>query len=172
MAGCKAKGQAAVVPPPAPARPVHLSPYEPTNALPADLFKLFPAYPGATVIHVFRPKGVMREIWYNGGAKPQFSEMAAFYKDNLPKGGFRVTSPLMLAGRKTFSCQFNKDGRQGSLEIYPSEADKLRLTIDLTYEMPEKVDQAMVEPKEVFDVIGPGPVAQNAPNSTEETKRN
>ena len=157
---------------PAAAPAIKMSPYEPTNQLPPDLFSKLPVFPGASVEHVGRPKGVMREIWFNGGEKSKFSEMASFFKDELPKDGFTVSNQIVLAGRKTFSCQFTNNGRQGSLEIYPSDADKSRLTIDLTYEMPAKVDPSLVEPKEVFDVIGPGAVAQNAPNSSEEIKRN
>ncbi|HUO04271.1 MAG TPA: hypothetical protein VMU16_03640 [Candidatus Binataceae bacterium] len=148
------------------------SPYEATNDLPADLFKPFPTYKDVTVQHVGRPRGVMREIWFISPAGTGFRELASYYQDELAKDGFRLSSPLMLAGRKTFSCQFIKDGRQGSVRIFPADTDKTRMSIDLMYEMPTQVDPRTVEVQEVFDVTGPGEVAQKGPNSNEETKRN
>jgi hypothetical protein len=44
--------------------------------------------------------------------------------------------------------------------------------IDLIYEMPPKVDPSMEEAEETFDVIGPGEVAPQAPNSNANAKRN
>ena len=51
--------------------------------------------------------------------------------------------------------------------LYPADNDKTSTTIDLIYEVPGNIDQALMEPKEEFDVVGPGqpgevtPVAQN-----------
>ena len=51
--------------------------------------------------------------------------------------------------------------------LYPADDDKTSTTIDLIYEIPGNVDQALMEPQEEFDVVGPGqpgdvtPVAQN-----------
>jgi hypothetical protein len=38
------------------------------------------------------------------------------------------------------------------------------MTIDLIYELPAHLDPSMMEPKEEFDVEGPGEIAQQAPN--------
>jgi hypothetical protein len=56
--------------------------------------------------------------------------------------------------------------------LYPSDADKSRMTIDIIYEMPAKVDESQMEPKEDFDVIGPGEIANQAPNPSSKEKRN
>jgi hypothetical protein len=82
--------------------------------------------------------------------------MVSFYKDGLKKGDFRITSSLIMPARKTWSCDFHKDGRPGSVMLYPEDNDKSSTTIDLIYEVPSNVDASLLEPKEVFDVIGPG----------------
>jgi hypothetical protein len=50
--------------------------------------------------------------------------------------------------------------------LYPSDQDKSKMTIDVIYELPAHIDESMIEPTEDFDVEGPGPIAQQAPNST------
>jgi hypothetical protein len=146
------------------------SPDEPTTALPPDLFKQMPIYPGAQVQHVRRPKGAMREILLDVDAN--FPQLVGYYKGALKQNDFRVTSSLIMPARKTWSCDFAKDGRPGSVMLYPSDSGKGKMTIDLIYEMPAKIDASMIEYQEKFDVIGPGPIAQQAPNPNEKTKRN
>ena len=82
--------------------------------------------------------------------------MVNFYKDGLKKNDFRITSMLIMRGRKTWSCDFHKDGRPGSVMLYPADNDKTSTTIDLIYEVPGNIDQTLMEPQEEFDVIGPG----------------
>jgi hypothetical protein len=77
-----------------------------------------------------------------------------------------------MPARNTWSCDFHKNGRPGSVMLYPSDSGKGKMTIDLIYEMPAKIDPSMIEEQETFDVIGPGPIAQKAPNPNEKTKRN
>ncbi len=161
IAGCKPKPAPISYAPPPEAAP-HADKDEPTRELPPDLYKGMPIYPGATVEHVHKPKGAMREILFSSSA--QMPEMVAYYKEELKKNDFRITSSLIMAARKTWSCDFTKDGRPGSVMLFPSDNDKSRMTIDLIYEMPSKADEALREPKEDFDVEGPGPVAQKAPN--------
>ncbi|HLX36827.1 MAG TPA: hypothetical protein VKR29_03465, partial [Candidatus Binataceae bacterium] len=130
---------------------------EPTKDLPADLYKGMPTYPGAVVTHVKKPKGAMREVVYELKNPPPLSKMVAFYKDGLKAGDFKITSMLIMPARKTWSCDFHKEGRPGSVMIYPSDDDKTASTIDLIYEVASNVDPNLLEPKEDFDVIGPGP---------------
>jgi len=137
---------------------------EPSKALPADLYKEMPIYPGAVVDHVRKPKGAMREIMFSSDA--QMQQMVAYYKEQLKKGDFHVTSQLIMPARKTWSCDFNYAGRPGSIMLYPSDQDKSKMTIDVIYELPAHVDESMIEPTEDFDVEGPGEIAQKAPNST------
>ncbi len=59
------------------------APDEPSKALPPDLYKTMPMYPGAVVEHVRKPKGAMREILFS--AQGQLPEMVAYYKDALKK---------------------------------------------------------------------------------------
>jgi hypothetical protein len=150
-----------------PARPA--SPYEPTNAIPHDLFPDMPIYSGARVQHVFRPKGSMRRITFE--VKAPFDALVNFYKEQLKKGGFRVNSSLIMRARRAWTCDFNKDGRPGTVAMYPSD-DKTAMIVDLIYALPSKEDDEMREALEKFDVVGPGPFAQRAPNPNEKTKRN
>lgn len=171
FAACKSAPVAApTAPPPV---PVSTGPTdEPSKALPPDLYKEMPIYPGAQVEHVRKPKGAMREIMFSSDA--QMQQMVAYYKDALKKGDFHVTSSLIMPARKTWSCDFNYDGRPGSIMLYPSDQDKSKMTIDLIYELPAHQDEALMEPKEEWDVEGPGEVAQQTPNPNpnEKTKRN
>jgi hypothetical protein len=48
--------------------------------------------------------------------------------------------------------------------LFPSDTDKSRMTIDLIYELPAHLDESMMEPREDFDVKGPGEIANQAPN--------
>jgi hypothetical protein len=153
--------------------PVQVStkvPDEPTKALPPDLYKAMPIYPGAEVEHVRKPKGAMREILFSSDAS--MPTMVAYYKDELKKNDFHITSSLIMPARKTWSCDFNYNGRPGSIMLYPSDQDKSKMTIDLIYELPAHVDESMVEPKEEFDIEGPGEMAQQATNPREKEKRN
>jgi hypothetical protein len=161
MAGCKPKTAPISYAPPPETSP-HADKDEPTKEIPPDLYKGMPIYPGATVDHVHKPKGAMREILFSSSA--QMPEMVAYYKEELKKNDFRITSSLIMPARKTWSCDFTKDGRPGSVMLFPSDTDKSRMTIDLIYEMPSKAEDVLREPKEDFDVEGPGPVAQKAPN--------
>lgn len=163
LAACHAKPVEA----PAPAVPEgsRVQTDESSKALPADLYAGMPVYPGAIVEHVHKPKGVMREIMFSSAAP--FPDLLAYYKDGLAKGNFKVTSSLIMAARKTWSCDFHREGRPGTIMLYPSDADKSKTTIDLIYEIPQKSDEALFEPREDFDVIGPGDVAQKAPTPNE-----
>ena len=163
FAGCKpAKLAAPVAPPPVQAASGPTD--EPSKALPPDLYKAMPIYPGAVVEHVRKPKGAMREILLSSDA--QMQQMVGYYKEQLKKGDFHVTSSLIMPARKTWSCDFNYDGRPGSILLYPSDQDKSKMTIDMIYELPAHVDESMMEPREDFDVEGPGEMAQKAPNSS------
>ncbi len=150
------------------------APDEPSKALPPDLYKTMPMYPGAVVEHVRKPKGAMREILFS--AQGQLPEMVAYYKDALKKSDFHITSSLIMPARKTWSCDFHNRGRPGSIMLFPSDTDKSRMTIDLIYELPAHLDESMMEPREDFDVKGPGEIANQAqnlnPNPSEKEKRN
>ena len=147
---------------------------EASKELPKDLFPSMPIYPGAKVEHIRKPKGAMREIMFSSDA--QMQQMAAYYKDELKKNDFHITSSLIMPARKTWSCDFHYNGRPGSIMLYPSDQDKTKMTIDLIYELPAHVDESLIEPKEDFDIEGPGEIAQQAPstnpNPTEKAKRN
>jgi len=143
---------------------------EPSKAIPSDLFKTMPIYPGATVEHVRKPKGAMREIVFQTSG--QLNEVVGFYKDELKKADFHITSSLIMPARRTWSCDFHKSGRPATIMLYPADDDKSKLVIDLIYEIPATVDPSMQEEEETFDVIGPGDVAQQAPNSKEKAERN
>lgn len=168
LAGCRTHKRATTAPE-APT-PQSVNKDEASSKIPDDLYKEMPIYPGAQVAHVRKPKGAMREILLEVKNAPELNQMVTFYKDELKKSNFRITSSLVMAARKTWSCDFNKEGRPGSIKLYPDDKDKSVEVIDLIYEMPSHVDQALLEPKEDFDVIGPGKVAQKAPN--EKVKRN
>jgi len=148
---------------------------EATKEIPADLYKGMPIYPGAQVAHVRKPKGAMREVVFELKNSPPLNQMVSYYKDGLKKGDFKITSSLIMPARKTWSCDFHKDGRPGSVMLYPADNDKSSTEIDLIYEMASNVDPNLLEPKEDFDVIGPGPpggitpVAQNV--SQDKAKR-
>lgn len=161
FAACKSAEVAAPIAPP-PAQVATGPTDEATKELPKDLYPSMPMYPGATVDHVRKPKGAMREILFSSNG--QMPEMVAYYKDGLKKADFHVTSSLIMPARKTWSCDFNYDGRPGSIMLYPSDQDKSKMTIDLIYELPAHLDPSMMEPKEEFDVEGPGEIAQQAPN--------
>jgi len=148
----------------------HANPDEPTKSIPPDLFKELPIFPGSTVEHVHKPKGAMREIAFSTPAA--LSEVVEFYKEGLRKNDFHVTSSLIMPARKTWSCDFHKNGRPATILLYPDDHDKSKMVIDLIYEMPPKVDPSMEEAEESFDVIGPGEVAQQAPNTNANAKRN
>jgi hypothetical protein len=171
LAACKSTPVAVPIAPP-PVQTATPPTDEPSKALPPDLYKAMPIYPGATVEHVRKPKGAMREIMFSSDA--QMPQMVAFYKEALKKNDFHITSSLIMLARKTWSCDFNYNGRPGSIMLYPSDQDKSKMTIDLIYELPAQVDESMMEPKEDFDVEGPGEIAQQAPNSnpSEKAKRN
>ena len=167
IAACKA-------PPSAPVAPPELAPRkvsdEASKELPPDFWKTMPVYPGARIEHVRKPKGAMREILFSSDG--QLMAMVNFYKEELKKNNFNITSSLIMPARKTWSCDFSTKGTLGSVMLFPSDEDKSRFTIDLLYQLPAVVDEAMLEPKEDFDVIGPGEIAQQAPNPSEKAKRN
>ena len=151
-----------------PARPAN--PDEPSKTLPPDMLKNLPIYPGAEVTHVRRPKGEMREILFTVAAP--LKELIGYYKNQLKKNEFHLTSSLILPARNTWSCDFIRGGRLGTLMMYPSGAAEGIMTIDLLYDMPAKIDPSLVEEQEIFDVVGPGEVAQQGRNPNEKTKRN
>jgi hypothetical protein len=150
---------------------------EASKQIPSDLYPGMPIYPGAAVQHVRKPKGAMREIVFELKKSPSLDDMVNFYKEGLKKNDFKITSMLIMRGRKTWSCDFHKDGRPGSVMLYPADDDKTSTTIDLIYEIPGNIDQALMEPREAFDVIGPGlpgevtPVAQNDSQAKDKPKK-
>ncbi len=160
--------------PSAPVAPAEVAPRkvsdEPTKELPPDLYKTMPIYPGARVEHVRKPKGAMREILFSSDG--QLMPMVNFYKTELKKNNFNVTSSLIMPARRTWSCDFSIKGNPGSVMLFPSDEDKSRMSIDLIYELPANIDESMLEPKEDFDVVGPGEIVQQAPNPSEKAKRN
>jgi hypothetical protein len=149
---------------------VDKNPDEPTKDLPSDLLPAMPIFPGATVEHVHKPKGAMREITFSTSA--QLNQVVDFYKEELKKNSFHITSSLIMPARKTWSCDFHKGGRPATIMLYPDDHDKSKMVIDLIYELPPKADASLQEAEETFDVVGPGEVAQQAPNSNPKTKRN
>jgi hypothetical protein len=166
LAGCHRPQQQAMTEPVA--APTAKTQDEPSKAIPNDIYAEMPMFPGAEVMHVRKPKGAMREIVFELKNSPSLNEMVSFYKAGLKKGDFKVTSSLIMPARKTWSCDFQKGGRPGSVMLYPSDNDKTSTTIDLIYEMPSNVDQALLEPQEKFDVIGPGPPGEVAQNSSQD----
>ena len=174
LAACKSLPVEPTAPPPV--QSTMRAPDEPTKALPPDLYKTMPMYPGAVVEHVRKPKGAMREILLS--AQGDLPTMVAYYKDELKKNDFHITSSLIMPARKTWSCDFHNRGRPGSIMLFPSDTDKTRMTIDLIYELPAHIDESLMEPKEDFDVKGPGEIANQAsqlnpnPNPSEKEKRN
>jgi hypothetical protein len=174
LASCKATPVAAPIAPP-PVTTATGPTDEASQALPKDLYPSMPIYPGAKIEHVRKPKGAMREIMFSSDA--QMPQMVAYYKDELKKNDFHITSSLIMPARKTWSCDFHYNGRPGSIMLYPSDQDKTKMTIDLIYELPAHVDESLMEPKEDFDVEGPGEIAQQQapntnPNPTGKAKRN
>lgn len=167
LAGCH---RPAATEAPVAAPVVAVSRDEPYKTLPADMFTGMPIFPGSTVDHVRRPKGAMREVVLSVDAT--MPALVAYFKDGLKKNGFRITSSLIMPARRTWSCDFHKEGRPGSIMLYPSDDDKSKMTIDLIYEMPSKIDPSLLEPQETFDVEGPGDVAQKSSSSNENTKQN
>jgi hypothetical protein len=169
--GCKPKPAPISYEPP-PDQAPRADAEEASKAIPSDLFATMPMYPGLKVEHVNKPKGAMREIVFSSDG--QMPVMVAFYKDQFKEKNYNVTSSLIMPARKTWSCDFSKDGRPASIMIYPSDKDKSRMTVDLIYEIPSKTEEALREPKEDFDVVGPGEVAQQAPtpNATNKSKEN
>lgn len=135
---------------------------EASNQIPADLYKDMPMYPGATVTHVRKPKGAMREILMQVPGSPTLNQMVGFYKDGLKQSQFRITSALIMPARKTWSCDFHREGRPGSIMLYPDEKDKSVMVIDLIYEMPSHLDQALLEAEGRFRRNGAG---QSRPGS-------
>jgi len=173
LTGCQAKP--APVAEPAAAPSIGISD-EPNKIIPADLYKGMPIYPGAVVTHVRKPKGAMREVVFELKNSPSLGQMVSYYKDGFKTGDFKITSSLTMPARKTWSCDFHKDGRPGSVMLYPSDNDKSATTIDLIYEMASNVDPNLLEPKEDFDVVGPGalggvtPVTQVVSNNSTQEK--
>ena len=135
---------------------------EPTKDLPPDLFKEMPIFPGATIEHVRKPTRTMREILFSTEA--ELSPIVAYYKEQLKKNNFLITSAVIMPARKVWSCGFDKDGRPGSIMLFPSEQDKSRMTIALMYELPVNQNDLFFEPKEDFDVVGPGEIVRPPPN--------
>jgi hypothetical protein len=168
LAGCKTQPDEPKAPPPV--QTSMTAPDEPSKALPPDLYKTMPMYPGAVVEHVRKPKGAMREILFS--ARGEMPQMVAYYKDGLKKNEFHITSSLIMPARKTWSCDFHYNGRPGSIMLFPSDQDKSRMTIDLIYELPAHMDESLMEPREDFDVKGPGEITQQAANPSEKEKRN
>jgi len=171
FAACKSSPVAAPVAPPT-VQTATGPTDEPSNALPSDLYKAMPIYPDAKIEHVRKPKGAMREIMFSSDA--QMPEMVVYYKGELKKDDFHITSSLIMPARKTWSCDFNYKGRPGSIMLYPSDEDKAKMTIDLIYELPAHIDESLIEPTENFDIEGPGEMAQQAPNPnpSEKAERN
>jgi hypothetical protein len=161
-------------PPPAPVAQITHEPSTPqreaSNEIPRDMYKNMPMYPGAQVLYVNKPRGQMREIMFKVDKPPPLENMIAFYKNGLDNNQFRITSTLTMRVRHTWSCDFQKDGRVGSLALYPDDHDKSAMDVNLIYEIPSTVDPAMLEPVEDFDVIGPGKVADKG--SKETVKKN
>jgi len=127
---------------------------EPTKDLPPDLYKEMPIFPGATIEHVRKPTRSMREILFSTDA--ELSPIVAYYKEQLKEKNFHVTSALIMPARKAWSCAFDLHGRPGNIMLYPSEQNKSRMTIALMYELPTIRNDSLLEPKEDFDVVGPG----------------
>jgi hypothetical protein len=153
-----------------PPAPTNKNAEEATKDLPADFIKTLPIYPGARVDAVRKPKGAMREIMFSTEAS--LDELVAYYKKELKERGFHITSSLIMAARRTWSCDFHKEGMQATVLLFPHDHEKSRMTIDLVYEIPRKVDPSLLEPVENYDVIGPGEYVQSAQSQQEKAKRN
>ncbi len=160
LAACHAKPEVVAQPEAAPTSQVM---EEASKEIPADVYKGMPIYPGAEVVHVRKPKGAMREVIFELKNSPPLNQMVSFYKDGFKQGDFKITSSLIMPARKTWSCDFHKDGRPGSVMLYPADDNKNNTTIDLIYEMASNIDPSLLEPKEDFDVIGPGPPGEGTP---------
>jgi hypothetical protein len=133
---------------------------EASTRLPPDFYKDMPIFPGSTVTHVLKPHGVMREIIFQ--SRSELQEMVAYYKEQLKKNGYSMMSSLIMPARRTWSSELVKDGHPVRLLLFPSDEDKTVMTIELNYEIPSTVDQALLEPREGFDVVGPGEIARKS----------
>jgi hypothetical protein len=98
-------------------------------------------------------------------------ELVNFYKTQLKERGFHITSALIMAARRTWSCDFHKEGMMATVLLFPHDRDKSRMTIDLVYEIRRKVDPELMEPVENFDVVGPGEYVQKTTTQQEKAKR-
>lgn len=165
---CERAEEKTYLPAPQPEQKVK-NPLEPTKDLPPDFMKSLPIYPGAEIEQVRKPKGAMREIMFVSDAS--LDELVNFYKTQLKERGFHITSALIMAARRTWSCDFHKEGMQATVLLYPHDLDKSRMTIDLVYEMPRKIDPELMEPVENFDVVGPGEYVQKTTTQQEKAKR-
>jgi hypothetical protein len=67
---------------------------------------------------------------------------------------------------------FHRKGTQARILLYPDDKDQARMTINLIYEMPRRIDPAFIEPVEDFDVVGPGEYVQQTSRETDQTGRN
>lgn len=134
---------------------------EASKKLPPDLYKEMPIYPGARIEHVRKPTRMMREILFSTDA--ELSAIVAYYKEQLKKNNFEVSSTVIVRARKTWSCSFEKSGRPGNIMLYPSEQDQSRMTIAVMYELPQKRNDLLFEPQEDFDVLGPGEIVPPPP---------
>jgi hypothetical protein len=140
---------------------------EPNKSLPPDLFKDMPIFPGAKIEHVRKPTHSMREILFSTDAK--LNPIAAYYKEQLKKNNFQISSTLMVPARQSWSCSFYISGRPGNILLYPSAEEKSRMTIALMYVLPDKPNDMYLEPKEEFDVMGPGEMVQAPSNSSDKS---
>jgi len=112
----------------------------------------------------------MREIMFSTEAS--LDELVTFYKKELKERGFHITSSLIMVARRTWSCDFHREGMQASVLLFPHDHDKSRMTIDLMYEIPRKVDPSLLEPVENYDVIGPGEYVHSVQSQHGKAKRN
>jgi hypothetical protein len=102
----------------------------------------------------------MREILFSTDA--QLDEVVAYYKEQLRKNNFQITSTLLVPAHHSWSCSFYTDGRPGDLKLYSSEQDKSRIVIALMYVLPDDPNDMYVQPKEEFDAVGPGEAVTSA----------
>jgi len=166
---CERAGQKADLPAPQPEQKAK-NPFEPTKDLPPDFVNSLPIYPGAQIEQVHKPKGAMRQIEFS--TKASLAELVDFYKTQLKQRGFRITSALIMAARRTWSCDFQKERMQARVLLYPHDHDKSLMTINLMYELPSTVDPELMEPVENFDVVGPGEYVQKTTTQQDKVKRN
>lgn len=169
-AGCGDKGEQSAAPPPLRPQEPRVTGDEPTRDLPPEFNPDMPVYPGASVEAVKKPRGSMREIVFSTAAP--LDEIVDFYKTQLKERGFHITSSLIMAARRTWSVDFHRKGTQARILLYPDDKDQARMTINLIYEMPRRIDPAFIEPVEDFDVVGPGEYVQQTSRETDQTGRN